>query len=64
MAGNSELMMEKVLSQSWVHTTPETDANPPVPDSLVQEANPNAIKQRLNENKIGFMLFKNTKIRG
>jgi hypothetical protein len=31
---------------------------------LVQEDSPKTSKQRLNENKIGFMLFKNTKIRG
>jgi hypothetical protein len=64
MAGNSELMIEKVLSQSWVHTTPETEANPPDPASLEQEEKPNAKKPRQKIEKSAFIDFKNTKIGG
>jgi len=62
MAGYSELMMEKVLSQSWVHTTPETDAKPPVPGSLAHEDNPKARRPRQKEEKSTFIVLKNTKI--
>ena len=57
-------MIEKVLSQSWVHTTPETEANPPDPASLEQEENPKAKKPRQKIEKSAFIDFKNTKIGG
>jgi hypothetical protein len=62
MAGYSELMMEKVLSQSWVHRTPETDAKPPVPGSLAQEDIPKTRRPRQKEEKRSFIVLKNTKI--
>ena len=55
-------MMEKVLSQSWVQTTPEADAKPPVPGSLAQEDHPKATRTRQKEEKSTFIVLKNTKI--
>jgi hypothetical protein len=64
MAGNSEFIIEKVLSQSWVQTTPETDANPPEPASLEQEEKLKAKKPRQKIEKSAFIDFKNTTIGG